>query len=92
MVQKYAKQSENAETNKSKWIILSNCRQDDVKHVLTAEPAAENNTTGADKMDTKRETCQLGVAVSVWRASTYFLRAQCVRRHHRDRQNVSDAQ
>ena len=42
MVQKYAKQSENAETNKSKWIILSNCRQDDVKHVLTAEPAAEN--------------------------------------------------
>ena len=57
VVQKYAKQSENAETNKSKWIILSNCLQDDLKHVLTAEPAAENNTTGADKMDTKRETC-----------------------------------
>ena len=37
VVQKYAKQSENAETNKSKWIILSNCFQDDVKHVLIAE-------------------------------------------------------
>ena len=42
MVQKYPKQSENVEKNKSKWIILSNCLQDDVKHVLTAEPVAEN--------------------------------------------------
>jgi len=43
VVQKYSKQSENAERNKSKWIILSSsCLQDDVKHVLTTEPVAEN--------------------------------------------------
>jgi len=42
VVQKYPQQSENAERNKSKWIILSNYLQDDVKHVLTMKPVAEN--------------------------------------------------
>jgi len=89
VVQKYPKHSENAERNKSKWIILSSCLQDDVKHVLTAEPVAENKLV---QMETKRETCQIGVAVSVWHASTYFQHAECVRQHQQDRQNVSDAQ